>query len=397
MDKAVAEAKPTTRGGIILFAIGILCYWAAMYVYVPTFSVYAESLGASWSVVGLAVGMYGLTQMLTRVPIGIWSDAMGKRRGIVVVGMFVCGAGAAGLALSPSPTWLVVFRGVMGLAAATWVCSTVLFTSYFPDRDPSVPLSIMSLMSALGQVAGTSSGGLLAEHFGWTMPFWVSMGLSIIAALVLLIPPDDTTAKPGGVSKESILRIARAPLLLLACGVGVIVYFATFSTVYGFTTVLAERLGATRAQLGFLTTAALLAYSLFTLMAPRLIKGLGERQTLLFGLLIITGAILPTPLVGSLGGLFVLQALNGVGRGLLYPLLMSLSIKAVAVPDRASAMGIFQASYAFGMFIGPWISGRLGDTLGLASVFVLCGILCLGCFLACILLTARGTLRSALQ
>lgn len=397
MQQAVVAVKPANRRNVILFAIGNLCFWAAMYVYVPTFSVYAELLGASMSVVGLAVGVYGLTQMLTRVPIGIWSDAMGKRRGIVVAGMCVCGVAAAGLALSPSPSWLVVFRGVMGLAAATWVCSTVLFTSYFPDSDPSVPLSILSLMSALGQVAGTSSGGLLAEKFGWTMPFWISMVLSFIAAAVLFFPPDDTAAKPVTVSKESILRIARAPLLMLACGVGVVVYFATFSTVYGFTTVLAERLGATRAQLGFLTTAALLAYSALTTLTPCLIKRLGERPTLLLGLLAITLAILPTPFVSDLGDLYVLQILSGIGRGMLYPLLMSLSIKAVTIPDRASAMGIFQASYALGMFIGPWISGGLADSLGLASVFVLCGSLCLGCLLACIFLTTRDTFRAVLQ
>jgi MFS family permease len=151
MQPATAVATPASRRNVVLFALGILCYWAAMYVYVPIFSVYAEVLGARLSMVGLAVGSYGLTQMLTRVPIGIWSDAMGKRRGIVVAGMLTCAVGAAGLALSPSPPWLVAFRGVMGLAAATWVCSTVLFTSYFPGSDPSVPLSIMSLMSALGQ------------------------------------------------------------------------------------------------------------------------------------------------------------------------------------------------------------------------------------------------------
>src|SRR5574341_543523 len=208
MGETVVAAKPASRRNVILFATGILCFWAAMYVYVPTFSVYAESMGASLSVVGLAVGVYGLTQMLTRVPIGLWSDAKGKRRGVVVAGMLVCGLAAAGLALSPSPFWLVLFRGVMGLAAATWGCSTVLFTSYFPDSDPSVPLGIMSLMSALGQVAGTSSGGILAEYLGWTMPFWTSMALSFIAAAVLIFPPDDSTAKPVTASKESILRIA---------------------------------------------------------------------------------------------------------------------------------------------------------------------------------------------
>jgi MFS family permease len=397
MPEVAVEVKPTSRRHIILFAIGMLCYWAAMYVYVPIFSVYAESLGASLSVVGLGVGMYGLTQLLTRVPVGIWSDAMGKRRGIVVAGMLVCGVAGAGLALAPSPAWLVVFRGVMGLAAATWVCSTVLFASYFPGTDPSVPLSIMSLLIGLGQIAGTTSGGLLAEHFGWTMPFWASMVLSLLAALFLRVPPDDTTAKPVTVSRAALLRIARAPLLRLACGIGIILYFVTFSTVYGFTNVWAERLGATRAQLGYLTTAALLAYSVLTILTPRVIARLGERRTLLLSLLALTLAIFPTPLVRTLGGLVALQALSGMGRGLLYPLLMSLSIKAVAAPDRASAMGIFQASYALGMFIGPWISGGLADRLGLASVFVVCGVLCLGCWLACIVLTTRGPLRAALR
>ena len=58
---------------------------------------------------------------------------------------------------------------------------------------------------------------------------------------------------------------------------------------------------------------------------------------------------------------------------MLYPLLMSLSIKAVTAPDRASAMGIFQAAYALGMFIGPWVCGIVADNLGLPFVFILCG------------------------
>lgn len=186
------------------------------------------------------------------------------------------------------------------------------------------------------------------------------------------------------VSRAALLRIARAPLLRLACGIGIILYFVTFSTVYGFTTVWAERLGATRAQLGYLTTAALLAYSVLTILTPRVITRLGERRTLLLSLLALTLAILPTPLVRTLGGLVALQALSGIGRGLLYP-------------HRASSMGIFQASYAVGMFIGPWISGGLADRLGLASVFVVSGSLCLGCWLACIVLTTRGLLRAALR
>ncbi len=389
-------ARGTARRNRIMFATGILCFWAAMYVYVPTFSVYAESMGATLSVVGLAVGIYGLTQMLTRIPVGIWSDAMGKRRAFVVAGMLICGLAAAGLALAPDPFGLVVFRGVMGLAAATWVCSTVLFISYFPNSDPAVPLSIMSFLSAFGQVLATSAGGLIAEQWGWTAPFWVSMLLSIAAAVLLSLAPDDTTSRPASITSASLLRIARAPLLLLACGIGIILYFATYSTMYGFTTVYAERIGATRAQLGFLTTAGLLAYSVATINAPRMLRRFGgERGTVLFGLAIVTAGILPTPLASSVVVLALLQGLVGAGRGFLYPLLMSLSIKAVTAPDRASAMGIFQAAYALGMFIGPWACGGVADSLGLPSVFILCGGMMLVLFVLCIPLTTRRIFANA--
>lgn len=379
----------TSKRTIILFATGILCFWASMYVYVPTFSVYAERMGATLSVVGLAVGMYGLTQLLTRIPIGIWSDARGQRRNFVVVGMLICGVAAVGLALSPSPFWLVIFRGVMGLAAATWVCSTVLFTSFFPKSDPSVPLSIMSFMSTLGQVLATSIGGMIAEKWGWTAPFWVSTGLSVVAFLVLSRVPEDKTAHPTAITARSMLRIAKAPLLLLACGVGIVLYFVTFSTIYSFTPVLAERLGATRAQLGYLTTAAFFCYGLVTITSSRIVTLLGERRSLLIGLAVVTVAVLSMPTVKDPGGLAVLEALSGFGRGLLYPLLMSLSIKAVTAQDRASAMGIFQASYAFGMFIGPWISGGVADAQGLGAVFLLCGGLCLLCLIGATVFSVR--------
>ena len=43
---------------------------------------------------------------------------------------------------------------------------------------------------------------------------------------------------------------------------------------------------------------------------------------------------------------------------------------------RATAMGLFQAVYAIGMFTGPWLSGILADAIGLQPMFGIVGILC---------------------
>lgn len=391
VDTSAAPARNASRPAIVLFTIGILCFWAAMYVYVPIQGVYAEQLGASKTVVGLVVGVYGLTQLLTRIPLGILSDVMGRRKAFVVAGMVICGIAAVGLALSPTPAWLVVFRGVMGLAAATWVCSTVLFTSYFPNSHAAVPLSIMSFTSAVGQVLATSLGGELAQRVGWTAPFWASLVLSMGAFVVLALAPEDVTVKRQGTTVASMMKTARAPLLVLACVMGAVIYFAGFSTVYGFTPVYAEeRFGANAAQLGYLTTAALVAYSIVTILSSRIVQRLGELRSLLLGLAVFAVAVLLTSAAPNLGVLTVLHVFNGMGRGLLYPLLMSLAIKAATAQDRGSAMGIFQAAYAAGMFVGPWLSGSVADSLGTDAVFILCG----GLLLVALALAAYGAPRA---
>jgi MFS family permease len=351
-----------------------------MYVYAPVFPVYAGVLGASLSTIGLAVGAYGLTQVLLRIPLGIWSDAVGRRRIFVVAGLLVCAVAALGFVYSTTPAMLVVFRGVMGVSAATWVCSTVLFTSYFPGRHSSVPLSIMTFAQSIGQILAVTGGGLLAQRFGWIAPFWAAFALSIAGAAVMALVPEDTSARAMAVSKESMLRTASDRSLLLACAIGALMQFASWSTVNTFTPILAaDVFHATKAQLGYLTTLGLIGYSVVTLLTSRLVSAIGEKWALVVGLSVMMLGILPTPLVGTLTGLTVLQVINGSGRALLYTLLLSLAIRTASSKDRASAMGIFQAVYALGMFLGPSLSGRIADGFGLNAVFILCGLVLLVC------------------
>lgn len=383
------NAAGARRSTIITFTIGIMLFWAAMYVYTPVFPVYAGVLGASLSTVGLAVGAYGLTQMLLRIPLGIWSDSLGKRRIFVVAGLLICAVAAVGFAFSSTPHALIIFRGVMGVSAATWVCSTVLFTSYFPGRHPSVPLSIMTFASAAGQVVAVSSGGEIAQRLGWIAPFWASVALALLGAVVLARVPEDVAARAMPVTRAGMMRVASSSSLILACILGAIMQYVQWSTVNSFVPILAaDRLHASRAELGYLTTSGLLAYTAVTLLTPRLVRRIGETKTLVGSLALLIAGTLPAPFASSLMWLALLQVINGAGRGLNYTLLMSLSIKTTAPQDRASAMGMFQAVYALGMFIGPSFSGAVAESYGLNAVFYLCTALSLAC-LPIVLIAAR--------
>ncbi len=80
------------------------------------------------------------------------------------------------------------------------------------------------------------------------------------------------------------------------------------------------------------------------------------------------------PMVNTLPLVGVSQLLGGAGRGFSYPLLMGLSIRSVRPADRATAMGVFQAAYGFGMFAGPASTGVIGDAFGMTAIFAVAGM-----------------------
>ena len=65
-----------------------------------------------------------------------------------------------------------------------------------------------------------------------------------------------------------------------------------------------------------------------------------------------------------------------LGRGLTQPMLMTLAVQSIPPEERGTAMGIYQAVYALGMFGGPALGGMLGDWIGLSGVFLSTGLIC---------------------
>ena len=63
-----------------LFCLVTGLFWFSMYTYVPVLTSYIESLGASHKMAGTIVGSYGFVQMILRIPLGILSDRMHKKR-----------------------------------------------------------------------------------------------------------------------------------------------------------------------------------------------------------------------------------------------------------------------------------------------------------------------------
>jgi len=349
--------------------LGNFLFWGAMYVYVPVLSLYAQHLGASMSLVGLVVGAYGFTQLLLRIPVGVLSDRSGRCKPFIVAGFAAGAVGCLGLALSPNAWFLALFRGVLGVGCTGWVTTTVLFASYFPARRAAQAMGIISFAGASAQLLVLLTGGKLAQEFGWQAPFLTGAAMAALGTLCVAGVRDTRKRGPGLPPLRRLRRVMLAPGVLSISLIGALLQYVIFATIYSFTPIYAEGLGASKTQVGLLLTAAVAPHVVFTLVAGALSARVGEKCILALGLGILALATLFTPLVHTVSLLAVLQLASGAGRGLVFPTLMALTITGVKRRDQATAMGIFQAVYAVGMFGGPILAGVVADAVGLAGVF----------------------------
>ncbi|MHB1134573.1 MAG: MFS transporter [Chloroflexota bacterium] len=359
-----------------LFVLSTAIYWISLYVYVPILPIYTQQLGGSLAMVGLVVSAYGISQLLLRVPLGIASDRLGRRKPFIIMGTLTAAAGALGFLLADDPWLLFVSRALTGVAASSWVAFTVLFSSYFPAGRAVQAMSLVTFVSGASQVLGTFAGGQIAQHFGIMATFWVGLVLGLTAMVVSLGIKEETRRAAPALTWGQVLGVMTVPSLLLVSFTCVLLQFSAYATTYGFTPVFAEGLGATSADQGTLVTTMIVFATLGQLAAGPLSGRLRERWLVTGGMLLTGATVLAIPLVTSVLVLAILQALGGFGRGLGFPVLMGLSVRAVPQAQRATAMGVFQATYALGMFGGPFVGGLVAGSFGLNAVFFVTAAVC---------------------
>jgi MFS family permease len=364
------------RRSRFLFLGATFFYWAALYIYVPVLPVYAESIVNSLSMVGIIISSYALPQLLFRIPVGLRFDRVARRKPLVMAGLLLTSAGAAGLAFAGHGWSLAAARAVTGAGAAGWVAFTVFFTGYFDSAHAARAIGTINAVNQIAQVVATGSGGVIVDAAGYQAVFLLAAVLGLLGAAALALAAEPAGA-PRRSTPASLHEVAAHPLLLAAAGMAVLLQFANFASIFGFVPVYGARIGASSSQLGLITMLTLSSSAVAALTSVRIAERLGYSLTLVAAALVLGACLLAVPLTHTPATLAAVQFASGFGRGSLATLLMALSIRSAPAGARATAMGVFQAVYAAGMLAGPTVSGLIADSLDLPAVFRVSAALCL--------------------
>jgi len=191
-----------------IFALRML----GLFLILPVFATEAARYpgGDDAAMVGLTMGMYGLTQAMLQFLYGLASDRVGRKR-VIVFGLLVFAVGGAVAALAPSLFWLAVGRAIQG-AGAVSAAVTALLADQTRDevRTKSMALvgASIGLMFALSLVAAP----VLAAGIGLVGIFALTATLALlgVAAVVWWVPAEPQQHKnlPRGKLRDVLGSVA---------------------------------------------------------------------------------------------------------------------------------------------------------------------------------------------
>lgn len=375
-----------------LFFVVTALFWFSNYAYMPNMTPYLKSLGIGYTLIGSIGGAYGLGQLLLRIPLGMASDRLGRRKLFVVAGIAMGALSALLLYFEQSPLLIWLLRFTAGFSASAWVVYTVLFSSYFSGEKLASRVSVLGVANTLGIMLANLSGSIIVRAFGYRAAFLLSAGVGTVGVILSLFVTENVPARRERPGIAALAGVVRDKNLLVLSLLAVFLQMAMFSTATTFTPEVAARLGADAVQLGVLST----LNSLTGLVASAVL-GWWFGKKVNFRLLLVAGF-----LCGGLGTVFTAFSariwmvyaagmLAGLGFGFCFTALMGYCTMYTAPEKRGVAMGFFQAVYSIGMFMGPVLVGGCADLLGLrGGMLCAAAIAVLGAALSALLLGTEG-------
>jgi MFS family permease len=346
-----------------------------LFMILPVFALYAGHLpGATPTLIGLAIGIYGLTQAILQIPLGILSDRIG-RKPVIYGGLVVFAIGSVVAALSDTITGIIIGRVLQGAGAIAGVVMA-LAADLTREEHRLKAMAIMGMSMGVSFTVSLIVGPVFNGWVGVHGIFWITAGLALAAMVILAVAvPTPVVSRhhrdTQPVPEQFKQVLANGELLRLNYGVFALHLILT-STFVAVPQVLVQKISLPSGDhwlvyLGVMVTA-------FIAMVPFIIIAEKKRRMKQ----IFTGAI--AVLVLALWEMaFMENTLTGIVIGLFFFFLAFNLLEAslpslvakIAPPDKkGTAMGIYTSSQFMGAFVGGVSGGWLYQHVSSESVFL---------------------------
>jgi MFS family permease len=346
-----------------------------MFIILPVFALWAQGRpGWNLTLVGIALGAYGITQAILQLPFGWISDRRG-RKPVMYFGLALFAAGSFTCATSDAPWSVIAGRVLQGAGA---ISAVAIAAAADLTRDSQRTKAMAIIGSTIGVVFTVSfiAAPFLQQAIGVPGIFAMTGVLAIAAMLVVrfVVPGAPIKAHDREVSLGAVFRDRE----LVRLNIGIFALHAVLMAMFVVVPIGLVHAGLQQSSHWWIYLGAVGVG--FLLMLPGVVGPYARRERTVFlasiALVALAMAILVFEL-DSLAGIVTALVIFFTGFNVLEAKLPALVSRAAPREAVGSATGIYSSVQFLGTFVGGAAGGAIAQHVGFVAVLASCLVLTL--------------------
>jgi MFS family permease len=346
-----------------------------LFMVYPVFAAFASHLGGATPYkIGVALGIYGLSQGVLQMPFGVLSDRIG-RKAMIVLGLVIFAAGSAVAARATTIDGMIIGRLLQGGGAIGSVV-LALIADLTAERNRTKAMTLVGMTIGFSFLVAIVTGPAVAGWVGVAGIFWLMAVLALVGIAITLFivpPPPRAQARPEAETVPALVAASLRNPQLLRLNFGIFALHAMLTASFLVVPALLRNTLAISPSAQWLVYLPVLLLSV-AVMVPVII--LAERRQRV-----------KSAMVGAVAAMAVSQVMLAAAGSDSYVVLVALvvffssfNILEASLPSlvtktaprgaTGTATGIYSSSQFLGIFAGGVIGGWVHEAAGTTAVFL---------------------------
>jgi MFS family permease len=360
---------------ILMTVIGIILFMSRGIVG-PINSLYVESLGANYVLIGVLGAMTSLTTIVFSYMWGRLSDRRGKRKLFLVGGLAVLALTSGLMAIAPNYVYLFPLNVLGAAAQAAYAVVSLALIGDILEQSASARGRQMGIYRGLGSLGfGVLAffSGSVADRFSLRATFGFSAGF-LIVGLILALFVEESSAHPSSEVTSATpvtSQTPATPLPLPPLFVSMFLWSLVTGAVYAvWANYMVGELAFTQAEMSRLW--GLASFSEFPLMilAGALSDRIGRPATLSLGFFAWTLVFLGYVATPVMPWIVLVQLIRGFAYSAFTAASMTYAAEVRAKAQRGRISGLYSSAGSIGAILGSTMGGALAQFAGTPTMIL---------------------------
>jgi MFS family permease len=380
--RALKNIQPQEGRAIVSLALIMSLRMIGLFMVLPLFALYASQLqDATDALIGIAMGIYGLSQAIFQIPFGALSDRLG-RKPMIGLGLLIFSAGSFLSAEATSIHAMILGRALQGVGAIGGT-TLALLADLTREQIRTFSMAIIGMVIGLSFSIAMLLGPVLTQWFSLSALFFLAGILGLVAIIILYTytPTPLRLKQPTELTSvwRAFLKLLTHPALG-ALNAGIFILHAVFTASFIVIPINLFRvlqIEAHRQWLLYLPT-LFIGFVMALLMI-----GLAERRGnikpyLVSHIIVLALSLLWLWLAPFHRGYVAVGLCLFFGSfSFLEAVLPSAISRLAPVAQKGGAFGLYSCSQFLGIFVGGALGGWLFGRYTAAGVYLFCTTLTL--------------------